>query len=81
MIEYTKRNEVNKMKLLNVDNKKDLIKFAQAILLTNYFIKVSEKNITLLECGSKGSCVVDYLLFSTDCTTYKYLNNQVSIVS
>ena len=67
-------------KLINTNNKKDLTKFAQALLLTKYFIKASEKEITLLECGSKGSCIVDYLLFSTGCTTYKYMNNELSIV-
>lgn len=67
-------------KLINTDNKKDLVKFAQALLLTKYFIKVSEKDITLLESGSHGASMITYLLFSTGCTTYKYVNNKLSIL-
>jgi hypothetical protein len=67
-------------KLINTENKKDLVKFAQALLLTKFFIKVSEKEITLLECGSEGSCMITYLLFSTGCTTYKYMNKELSVV-
>lgn len=66
------------MKLLNTHNKTDLKKYAQALMMTNYFEIVSLKDITLLEF-SGTDVLVNYLLFRIKSVTYKWRNLKLTI--
>lgn len=66
------------MKLLDTNNKNDLKKFAQALMILNYHDIVTLKDITLLEF-SGTNVTVDYLLFRVGNITYKYRNRKISI--